>query len=882
MRLTLRTLLAYLDQILDEQDAEELEQKIHESELATQLVHRIRAVMGQRRIAALDVDADGLGRDTNSVAEYLDNTLPAEQIPDFERVCLESDVHLSEVAACHQILTLVLGEPAAIPDGLKEKIYRLPQELAAHASPATQPTPSPPLQDAGTQDRRPAADDEVLHALLGGDAARPLADIKAITPTAPVSGTDSRATWDEDEHWTEAPDYLKRPRPGRWKPVAIVTLIAFCLAMAALRGMGRLDRNHPLAQRFGLFEAPPTASAGDPTRQEANPPTEEAEAEAEAPDAGTAGGQPPREQATTSDDEAPASAPAALATETPSVPRGNEQAVDFPNDVPDQVDLPPANGADEVPSAVPPPSAGPLTGNDEAPANTKPLELEPVVGAPQPDEQPTEPSSPSDLDLAADQDRSSPIDGALELNQPGSDEPAGPVATSDDDIPATPTLVNPLATNRSEVRPSDLSIPPVPGPANEAPTTDSAVDEGPELTSPPVVPQPRTLDIGRFLDTQQVLVKWDPTDELWQRVEAGTRLHAGDILMSLPTYRSPLVLTSGMQVNLIGGTRVEVLEPDAEATPFFRLEFGQLTVATFAQAGITFGLDWAPDHSGVLTLADMNTTLAVQLKPAYLPGANPEETPQHQVLHIYVTSGSAEWTADQGPTIKISVGQRLTLVDDYPALLKDATQQPEWIDGRDARPRDPIAARDLSERLTPDRPVTLVLKEEADSRRFEVRSLAVCSLAYLGDFDPLFVALNDAKLRVYWPAQYEVLEQVPSFAPEFMASCKKTILQRHGEEEGQQLYRMLWGYSPEQLADGSAAELFDYLDHPSIDFRIVASEELKSITGQPSLYRANASERDPQRHAAISRWRKMLDNGEIVYQRPPELVELLNEVAPEP
>ena len=363
-------------------------------------------------------------------------------------------------------------------------------------------------------------------------------------------------------------------------------------------------------------------------------------------------------------------------------------------------------------------------------------------------------------------------------------------------------------------------------------------------------------------------------------MEVGTRLQVGDVLMSLPTYRSPLVLASGMQVNLIGGTRVEVLEPDANTTPFFQLEFGQLTVATFAQAGITFGLRWAPDHAGVVRFADTNTTLAIELKPEHLPGADPEATPAHQVLHVYVTSGSAEWSSDQGPAINIAAGQRLTLIDAYPALLKDVPRQPDWIDGRDARPRDPIAARDLAQRLTTDRPVTLVLKEEADSRRFEVRSLAVCSLAYLGDFDPLFVALNDAKLRVYWPAEYEVLERVPSYSPEFMASCKKAILQRHGEEEGMKLYRMLWGFSAEQLAEGSAVDLFDYLEHPSFDFRIVASELLKSITGQPSLYRANAGDRDPQRRAAVSRWRKMLDNGEIVYQRPPELVELLNEVAP--
>lgn len=154
MRLTLRTLLAWRDGLLSGKEQEELAARVTEGSVAQGLLDRMEAVEKRHDIEPPKVEGRGLGADANSVAEYLENVLDAENLEAFERICLESDRQLSEVSACHAMLAeathrrlrggtppgpllkavasrLASGQPGALPADRSRLVEGIPRQPAA-------------------------------------------------------------------------------------------------------------------------------------------------------------------------------------------------------------------------------------------------------------------------------------------------------------------------------------------------------------------------------------------------------------------------------------------------------------------------------------------------------------------------------------------------------------------------------------------------------------------------------------------------------------------------------------------------------------------------------------------------------------------------------
>ena len=213
MRLTLRTMLAYLDGILEPEDAQDIGKKIEESTFASDLIHRIRDLLRRPSVAAPDSASPEQSLGPNAMAEYLDNTLPPEKVTEFEKICLDSDIHLAEVSACHQILTLVLGEPAEIEPASRQRMYDIRAQF----------------------DKKPIVDDISASS-----------DSQAEIVPPPLASFTASSTDAEGERKARPkptiPEYLREPTTKyRWVSIATASVVAFCLLIILLKALGRFE-----------------------------------------------------------------------------------------------------------------------------------------------------------------------------------------------------------------------------------------------------------------------------------------------------------------------------------------------------------------------------------------------------------------------------------------------------------------------------------------------------------------------------------------------------------------------------------------------------------------------------------------------------------------
>jgi hypothetical protein len=767
MRLTLRTLLAYMDGLLDAKDSQEIGKKIEDSKFAKDLFHKIRDVMRRLRLGAPSLTERAANLDCNTVAEYLDNALPSDRVPDFEEVSLKSEVHLAEVASCHQILTMVLGEPVEIDPDSRQRMYQLPTV-------------------ANRVDEERVAAAEAAN-LLSADGNGPV-------PPVPLAKARPRPV---------VPEYLRDPP----KKSRLLLAAAIMLLVGAASGLVALTFNPKGAQ--WLVAKLQGKSTEDEDRdvnikRSGALPGNSTDTHAAA---GSGSGAAAKDSsllgaAKDSSNPLPARSSGAEGS-VPPVPTANAPAVGKGSESAIGPGLPVAPGTSSGTAN----STAPTTN----PAVTNPAATIPVIG-----------QKPSVSSVAGTE------------TKPGQTNP----------LPSGGTIGSTMTPG---LKPD--VVPPAAGPATPPPNSEDK------------------LKIGHFMSDRDVLLKLDANNNGWRRMLPEEFIAGHQPLLALPSYRPRLaVLNVGAMLELVNGTRIELLPDNAQGQQGVDVDFGRVVIKPLAQAGARLRVV-AGSHAGTITLTNLDSISGLEVTRVHDPGTDPEKVFSHALTKLYVARGGVIWEDAEGnkPPLRLVSPAELTLDGAAGTPPGSVKEVPKWITTNTVNESDQRAAISVSQSLSPQRAASLGLMELTDDRRIEIRWLAARCLGYLGQFDPLTAALNDSGFRREWPDYIDQLKEAIARGPETAAGIRQSLEKQYGNESDA-LYRMLWGYTDKQLEDGEDAKLVKFLDHESPVFRVLAFWNLQDITHATHGYRPEYTA--AKRLTSVQLWRKQQQLGRIRFNVP--------------
>ena len=791
MRLTLRTLLAYMDDILEPADHEDLGKKIEASDFATELIHRSRDTVRRLRLGAPSIASDASDdvldsvdlSDANSVAEYLDNTLPPEQVADFERMCLESgtqsDMHLAEVASCHHVLTMVLGEPAEVDADLKKRIYELPAKLASGQKLRVETAHAAPQEPPPVREAPPVA------------AAPPVAQ--------PVSSLKP-----------ELPDYLREAAAAkrssrRW-----------AIAMTLLAGAA--------LTAFWFSTAP-----------EAEPPAEVALSGADAFDGEI-----------------------------------EIEGIDDPT-----LESMTSNATDEgvAPPFVPgvPPAESPATTELEAaPA------FEPATSAPAPPATTDAPPTTADLPEAELSKPGTSETELLEMDLPETELPDTEIVGAEDTAPAARVAATtppqfPATLDRADDPATGAVADREVGTATAADMQDeqpsATVDTIPGEVIVVAPAGPRRL--GNYLGNNDVLLIYSPVQEKWIRMPPRSPITTGDALLTLPKFRTHVVLAD-VNVYLGGGTRVYIPEEMFEsltnqAELNLEMVYGRLLLNAGLQGSQTAMK--VGEQLREFKLAS-SSSLAVDVQRVFVPGNDYENEVAPIRASWYLTSGTVEWPTAAGGSQTIAAPAMWKTIDGIDEIPERIEQLPAWIDRELMTDMERSARDDIAQELKFGQPVTIRLLELTEGkglgRRKEVRVLAAASSTFVGEFVPLVQALNNSDQNRAWDTHIRDLRQSMALSPDVATNIREAFISTRGEEAAEDLMELVSGYNRDQVGrtreeiqTGVMAQLLKWLDHESLDYRVLAINNIREITGKSKGYRPD----DPVKRRKIQ-LRKFYDEFE--------------------
>jgi hypothetical protein len=287
------------------------------------------------------------------------------------------------------------------------------------------------------------------------------------------------------------------------------------------------------------------------------------------------------------------------------------------------------------------------------------------------------------------------------------------------------------------------------------------------------------------------------------------------------------------------------------------------------------------DRQIKVAIPEPQTVLAIELFHLRPPGANPlraeNRLPVYRVIAVQGTAmlqlslvGNAPNAAGakQSETVTLETGQQLQGRGVQSAAVSTVDRLPPWIDA--AAKKDVLvdsAREGLMEFVSKDEPIEKSLREAMAFRRVEVAALAAETLLMLGRADVYFGGdgiLNRPRQRLYWEEHVNMLRQhIASDAA--AAEAVRVAIERAELADSQKLFKLLVGYTQDELIAGGDEQLVQLLDSPSMAVRVLAIENLRMIVGDTLAYRADQENANSRRND-IKKWDTRFRRGDIRYK----------------
>jgi hypothetical protein len=430
---------------------------------------------------------------------------------------------------------------------------------------------------------------------------------------------------------------------------------------------------------------------------------------------------------------------------------------------------------------------------------------------------------------------------------------------------------NPQETSISDGRPPVLD----PNELIESATTQTMPDESLDIEAEDQVPaEPKgPVQLGTYRGVDDVLLRYMPETEEWVRLPSQAVITVGETLLTLPKYRSHVVL-GNINAYLAGGTQitlpVQPVTEEGDDPLVIDMSYGRLILnADAGDRDVKLNIDGATHEMRL----EKGASLAIDVHRLFVPGTDYEKAPALVEVNWYLANGSAERIGANGTTESVQAPLVWKSVNGADTAAESITTLPSWIEKEPVTSLERSASNVLNQQLVPGQPVELSIAELTDEETSnrENRRLASEASLYVGEFEPFIKSLNDSDQRTVWRSHIAAMRQAIARDPQLAVKLHEDFINVRGPEAGEDLFAMIRGFTPEQigltrdeLKQGVLLDLIRWLEDENLDYRVLAIYNLDELKGTKELkgYRPDAIPRS--RQIAVEKIRREIEDDEFL------------------